>query len=146
MARRMADQGTPALIVNTGSENSLFHGIPNAAAYVASKAAVRALTRALSQDTPDHIDVKLLCPGYVNTPLGTSEQMQHGMDVEAFADIAFPLLTSDQFHLVTHGYNGVRVREEHDALQAEIAAGAASVEDTARYDVGLLMQAAQSGR
>jgi len=139
MARMMIKQGTPSLILNTGSENSLFHGVPGGGAYVASKVAVRAITESLFQDTPDHIDVKLLCPGFVNTPLGPKAQFRHGMDVDVFADIAFPLLSTDQFYLVSHGYNAVRVRETADRILADIEAGAAPASETKAFDTYTLM-------
>lgn len=139
MARLMIGQGTPSLILNTGSENSLFHGVPGGSAYVASKVAVRAMTESLFQDTPDHIDVKLLCPGFVNTSLGPQSQFRHGMDVERFADIAFPLLSTDQFYLVSHGYNAVRVRDAADRILADIEAGAAPAAETKAFDTYTLM-------
>lgn len=138
-ARHMIAQGTPALIINTGSENSLFHAVPGGGPYVASKMAVRALTESLDQDTPDHIKVQLLCPGFVNTPLGPEAQMQHGMDVERFADIVFPEMGGEAFYLVSHGYNAVRVAEREARLQADIARVAASAEETQPFDTYTLM-------
>ncbi|MEM7730392.1 MAG: SDR family NAD(P)-dependent oxidoreductase, partial [Pseudomonadota bacterium] len=135
-AQAMIRQGTPALILNTGSENSLFHGVPGGGAYVATKAAVRALTRSLDEDTPRHIQAQLICPGFVHTQLGPDEQFRHGMHADRFADIAFPQIGADRFFILTHGYNAVRVREETDRLLGEFeTSGAASAEDTARYDV-----------
>lgn len=134
MARHMIKQGMPALIINTGSENSLFHAVPGGAAYVASKMAVRAMTQSLLDDTPDFIDVKLLCPGFVNTGLGDPDIFKHGMDLERFAEIAYPLLLSDQFYLVTHGYNAVRVRQGCERLLTEIEVGSASEEETRMFD------------
>jgi len=67
--RRFMDQGTPAHIVNTGSENSL--GVPhtNAAVYTASKHAVLGLSDVLRRELPDFIRVSILCPGIVTTQL-----------------------------------------------------------------------------
>lgn len=138
-AQIMIQQGTPALILNTGSENSLFNAVRSGGAYVASKMAVRAITESLRDDVPDHIAVKLLCPGFVETALGDPAQFQYGMDVQRFADIAYPLLTSDQFYLVTHGYNAVRVRDETDRILADIEAGAASADETQAFDIKTLM-------
>lgn len=138
-ARQMLTQDRPGLILNTGSENSLFHAVPGGGPYVASKMAVRAITESLDQDTPDHIQVQLLCPGFVNTPLGPEAQMQHGMDVEQFADIVFPHMGGEVFYLVSHGYNAVRVMEREARLQADIARVAAPAEDTKRFDTYTLM-------
>jgi NAD(P)-dependent dehydrogenase (short-subunit alcohol dehydrogenase family) len=67
--RRFIDQGTPAHIVNTGSENSL--GVPhtNAAVYTASKHAVLGLSDVLRRELPDFIGVSIVCPGIVTTQL-----------------------------------------------------------------------------
>jgi NAD(P)-dependent dehydrogenase (short-subunit alcohol dehydrogenase family) len=68
--RRFIDQGTPAHIVNTGSENSL--GVPHThgAVYTASKHAVLGLSDVLRQELPDFIGVSILCPGMVASDLG----------------------------------------------------------------------------
>jgi len=58
--QRFIDQGTPAAIYNTGSENSLFTAVPMSAAYVASKHAVLALTEALKDEFPDFIKLGII--------------------------------------------------------------------------------------
>lgn len=67
----MMAQGQPSLIINTGSKQGITNP-PGAAAYNASKAAVRALTEqlafALASEAP-HIGVHLLIPGWTFTPL-----------------------------------------------------------------------------
>ncbi len=146
-ARQMIRQGTPALILNTGSENSLFNAVPGGAAYVASKMAVRGLTYGLMQDVPDFIDVKLVCPGFVKTPLGPEAVMQAGMDADRFAQIVYPqLLERGRFYVVSHGYNAVRVRERTDRLLAEIESGAAPTDETQRFDTYTLMGLDPLGR
>ena len=67
--RRFVDQGTPAHIVNTGSEHSL--GVPHlrAGAYTASKHAVLGLSDVLRRELPDHVKVSVLCPGIVPSRL-----------------------------------------------------------------------------
>lgn len=71
-APRFIEQGTPAHIVNTGSENSL--GLPhtNAGIYTASKHAVLGLSDVLRNELPDFVGVSLLCPGIVASQLGAS--------------------------------------------------------------------------
>ena len=61
--KRFVDQGTPAHILNTGSENSV--GIPHthAAFYTASKHGVLALSDVLRRELPDFVGVSVLCPG-----------------------------------------------------------------------------------
>lgn len=67
--RRFIDQGTPAHIVNTGSENSLGMVHTNAAVYTASKHAVLGLSDVLRHELPDFIGVSIVCPGIVATEL-----------------------------------------------------------------------------
>jgi NAD(P)-dependent dehydrogenase (short-subunit alcohol dehydrogenase family) len=62
-------EGNSASIVNTASVAGLV-GIPNAAAYCASKGAVIAFTRSVAVDLgPRRIRVNAICPGTVHTPL-----------------------------------------------------------------------------
>jgi len=67
----MMAQSRPSLIINTGSKQGITNP-PGAAAYNASKAAVRSLTEqlafALSADAP-HVGVHLLIPGWTHTAL-----------------------------------------------------------------------------
>jgi NAD(P)-dependent dehydrogenase (short-subunit alcohol dehydrogenase family) len=67
--KRFVEQGTPAHIVNVGSENSL--GVPHTMAgfYTASKHAVLGLSDVLRRELPDHVGVSVLCPGMVATAL-----------------------------------------------------------------------------
>jgi NAD(P)-dependent dehydrogenase (short-subunit alcohol dehydrogenase family) len=67
--KRFVSQGTPAHIVNVGSENSL--GVPHTMAgfYTASKHAVLGLSDVLRRELPDHVGVSVLCPGMVATAL-----------------------------------------------------------------------------
>lgn len=67
-ARSMAASGGGS-IVNQGSVAALV-GVPNFAAYCASKGAVVALTRSMAVDLAPHgIRVNVICPGTVLTPL-----------------------------------------------------------------------------
>ena len=64
--------GMPGHIVNTGSVGSLV-AAPNMAQYTACKMAVRGITESLAYDLTAagaKIDVSLLCPGPVSTPIG----------------------------------------------------------------------------
>ena len=62
-ACRLIEQGAPAALYNTGSENSFFVAVSHSAAYVASKHAVLGLTDALREEMPDHISVGMIAPG-----------------------------------------------------------------------------------
>ena len=61
--KRFVEQGTPAHILNTGSENSV--GVPHthAAIYTASKHAVLGLSDVLRRELPDFVGVSVLCRG-----------------------------------------------------------------------------------
>lgn len=68
--RHMADgDGRASSIINQGSVAGLV-GVPNFAAYCASKGAVIALTRSMALDlAPRGVRVNVICPGTVYTPL-----------------------------------------------------------------------------
>jgi NAD(P)-dependent dehydrogenase (short-subunit alcohol dehydrogenase family) len=70
--RRFTEQGTPAHILNTGSENSLGVAHAGAAFYTASKHALLGLSDVLRHELPDFIGVSILCPGMVATNLASS--------------------------------------------------------------------------
>ena len=66
-ARAMVRQGSGGAIINIGSENSK-RGMPNTAAYSASKFALIGLTQAAAMDlAPYRITVNSVCPGMLNT-------------------------------------------------------------------------------
>ena len=70
--RRFVEQGTPAHILNTGSENSLGVAHTGAGFYTASKHALLGLSDVLRYELPDFIGVSVLCPGMVKTNLPSS--------------------------------------------------------------------------
>jgi NAD(P)-dependent dehydrogenase (short-subunit alcohol dehydrogenase family) len=77
---RTARTAVPALVKRGGgaivnvSSVAGFMGIPEGAAYAASKAAVLGLTRSMAFDYgPKGIRVNTLCPGWVTTPMSDEE-------------------------------------------------------------------------
>jgi NAD(P)-dependent dehydrogenase (short-subunit alcohol dehydrogenase family) len=70
--RRFSDQGTPAHICNTASENSIGWPAPYMAGYNATKAAVLGYTGMLRMELPPHISISLLCPGWTQTEIAKS--------------------------------------------------------------------------
>jgi len=131
--RRFVEQGTPAHILNTGSENSV--GIPHthAAFYTASKHAVLALSDVLRRELPDFVGVSVLCPGMVDTSLATSPRhrpdrfggpaddnpwlsLDGGMDPEDVGQLAVDGMRRGDFVIMTHP----PVREIADARHRDV--------------------------
>ena len=133
--KRFIEQGSPAPIYNIGSENSLFHGTPFNGAYVATKHSVRAITTSLREELPDFIDVSLICPGFVVSELGPKENMQYGMPTDEFIEIAMKQIRANEFYVVSHAYNIVRIDEEHAQLTKSYEIYAPRYESDAQYDI-----------
>jgi NAD(P)-dependent dehydrogenase (short-subunit alcohol dehydrogenase family) len=69
LIRRLRAARRPGAIVNTASVNAVF-AEPGFPAYVATKGAVAALTRAMALDhAREGIRINCVCPGYVETPM-----------------------------------------------------------------------------
>ena len=136
--KRFIEQGTPAAIYNIGSENSLFNGVPFASAYVATKHAVLAMTEALREELPDFVDVALVCPGFVTSELGDPEVMAHGMDTDKYTKLAMEQIKNEEFYVVSHAYNMVRINERHDALTKAYEKYAPRYEGDEEFDIRTL--------
>jgi NAD(P)-dependent dehydrogenase (short-subunit alcohol dehydrogenase family) len=115
--RRFTEQGTPAHILNTGSENSLGVAHAGAAFYTASKHALLGLSDVLRQELPDFIGVSILCPGMVTTNLGGSARHRPdrfggpelkarpasmGLDPADIGRAAVEGIRRGDFYIVTH--------------------------------------------
>ena len=82
--------GVPALtragggaIVNMGSSTGRHDALPGSAAYMASKAAVEALSKSLALQVARYrIRVNTICPGIIQTPLSLGQKA--GAEAEAF--------------------------------------------------------------
>ncbi len=133
--KRFIEQGTPAAIYNLGSENSLFHGTPFNGVYVATKHSVFAITKSLREELPEFIDVSLICPGFVVSELGPEENMQLGMPTDQFIEIAMPQIKANEFYVVSHAYNIVRIGEEYEQLKSAYGTYAPRYEGDAQYDI-----------
>ena len=137
--KRFVEQGTPAHILNTGSENSV--GIPHTHAgfYTASKHGVLALSDVLRRELPDFVGVSVLCPGMVETRLATAGQhrqerfggpsednpwlsLEGGMDPEAVGALAVEGVRRGDFVIMTHAsvreIADQRARDVLDAFDA----------------------------
>ena len=115
--RRFTEQGTPAHILNTGSENSLGVAHAGAAFYTASKHALLGLSDVLRQELPDFIGVSILCPGMVATNLASSSRHRPerfggpgpqarpasmGLDPADIGRAAVEGIRRGDFYIVTH--------------------------------------------
>ena len=142
--RRMIEQGTPAGLYNTGSENSFFIAVVHSAAYVASKHAVWGLTDALRKEMPEHIAVGMIAPGFVGSELIPEPMRPMGMPVDAFADIILPQIIAGEPYVVSHGYNQVRIDERQAEIASAYQRSAPREDGDERYDVNWLLQSLNS--
>ena len=138
--RRLIEQGTPAAIYNTGSENSFFIAVSHSATYVASKHAVWGLTDALRQELPDFIAVGMIAPGFVGSELIPEPMRPMGMPVDEFAAIILPQMLAGEAYVVSHGYNQVRIGERQQQIADAYQKSAPRREGDERYDVALLLK------
>ncbi|MDG2459334.1 MAG: SDR family NAD(P)-dependent oxidoreductase [Luminiphilus sp.] len=136
---RLVKQGSPAALYNTGSENSFFIAVENAAVYVASKHAVYGLTDALRAEVPDFIKVGMIAPGFVGSELIPEFMRALGMPVDDFVAIVLPQILAGEPYAVSHGYNLVRIEERHGAIADAYSSAAPLTADDDRYDVKKLL-------
>jgi len=134
--KRFIDQGTPAAIYNVGSENCFFNAVPRGAGYIASKHALLAMTMALREEVPDHIEVGLICPGLVKSEL--SKETSLGMDTDRYAELAMSQIEQGRFFIVSHAYNIVRIEERHGELASSYAKYAPRYHGDDEFDVRTL--------
>jgi NAD(P)-dependent dehydrogenase (short-subunit alcohol dehydrogenase family) len=137
--KRFIEQGTPAAIYNIGSENSLFHGVPTGAAYVSSKHAVRAITESLREETPEFIDVSLVCPGFVRSELGEEAAMQLAMDTDKYTSIAMKQMKENKFYVVSHAYNMERINASYNEIKEAFETYAPRYDGDIEFDVRTLL-------
>ncbi|WP_300393532.1 SDR family oxidoreductase [Henriciella sp.] len=135
---RMKEQGSPAMIYNTGSENSFFCAT-TAAAYIASKHAVLGLTETFRDQMPDFIKIGLIIPGWVASELNPDFN-EYAMETDAFADIIYPQIKAGERFVVSHAYNAVRIEQRMGALKSAFTKYAPRYEGDEEYDVRILVQ------
>ena len=137
--RRLIEQGTPAALYNTGSENSFFVAVSHSAAYVASKHAVLGLTDALREEMPEHVSVGMIAPGFVGSELIPEPMRLMAMPVDEFAGIVLPQMLAGAPYVVSHGYNQVRIDERQQQIASAYSRSAPREEGDDRYDVRTLL-------
>lgn len=141
--KRMIEQAEPAGIFNVGSENSLFVGVPNIAAYVASKHAILGLTDALRDELPDHIQVGLICPGFVKSEITDPSVAKLAMDTDKFAAIAMKQIKEKRFYIVSHAHNIKHIDARYQEIKDAYCESAPRYEGDDEYDIRTLMRQLQ---
>ncbi|MDZ7783350.1 MAG: SDR family oxidoreductase [Halioglobus sp.] len=131
--KRFIDQGTPAAIYNIGSENSLYPCVPAAHAYVSSKHALLPITEMLAEELPEYIEVALIMPGLVKSPLTAAIGI--GMDTDDFTSRVLDQLKAGEFYVVSHAYNKVRLEERCAKIGAAFDQYAPRYEGDDEFDI-----------
>ena len=142
--QRLINQGTPAALYNTGSENSFFVAVSHSAAYIASKHAVLGLTDCLREEMPEYISVGMIAPGFVGSELIPEAMRPLGMPVEEFAAIVLPQILAGEPYVVSQGYNQVRIDERQSRIANAYQRSAPRTEGDDRYDVRVLLEPLKS--
>ena len=156
--QRFRSQGTPAHIVNTGSEHSLGIPSPQAGFYTATKHAVLALSDVLRREVPDNIGVSVLCPGIVQTDIWnaarnrpqafggpeegapqTQVMMEYGMDAREIGRQAVAGVERGDFYIVTHSHVRKYVEERATEILAAFDKQAPYKEGDDRYEVDAII-------
>jgi NAD(P)-dependent dehydrogenase (short-subunit alcohol dehydrogenase family) len=134
--KRFIEAGTPSAIYNVGSENCFFNAVPEGAGYVASKHALLAMSVALREEVPDHIEVGLICPGLVRSEL--SKETAEGMDTDDYAALVMKQVLAGEFYIVSHGFNMARIGARQGEIEDAYAKYAPRHADDDAYDVRTL--------
>lgn len=137
-APRLIEQGTPAGIYNTGSENTMFNAVPDFAAYIASKHAVLGLTDNLREQMPDFIHVGLIIPGFVKSGM-TDKSTDTPMDTDKFVSIVLKQISEGQFYIVSHAYNLVHIQERYAEIVRAYETYAPRYEGDEEFDIRTLL-------
>ncbi len=159
--KRFIEQGTPAHIVNTASENSFYPAAPLQGFYVATKHAILGLSDTLRMELPDYIGVSILCCGLVNTSLHRSSEnrperlggptepenveggemvMQLGMDPDEIGRLTIEGVKRGDFYIVTHPHNRDYIEERYKEILDAFVAQAPRFEGDEKYDVRKIME------
>ena len=136
---RLLEQGTPAGIYNTGSENSLFNAVPNNAGYLATKHAVLGMTENLREQAPDFIHIGLIIPGFVKSGL-TAPVAHLAMDADQFAEIVLRQIGDGQFYIVSHAFNIEHIEARYAEIRRAYETYAPRYDGDEEYDVRHLLK------
>jgi NAD(P)-dependent dehydrogenase (short-subunit alcohol dehydrogenase family) len=154
--RRFIEQGTPARIVNTASENSLYAALPLYGFYVATKHGILGMSDTLRLELPDFITPSVLCCGLVTTNLAHAEEerpecfggprvskslefaekvMQMGMSADQVGQLAVEGVKRGDFYIVTHPHNRDYIANRYEEILKAYDTYAPRFEDDEKYDV-----------
>lgn len=155
--KRFIEQGSPAHIINTGSENSVGVPNPNIAPYTASKHAVLAISDVLREELPDFIGVSILCPGVANTGIGTAVNrrpqeyggvtdvyqggdLSSGMSPDDIAEHTLDAVLRGDFYIVTHPHVREFANIRHQEISEAFDQQAPYYEGSEQYNPRILMK------
>ncbi len=144
--RRMIEQGTPAAIYNTASENALFTAVPKTSAYVASKHAVLGFTERFRDEMPNFIQVGTIIPGFVQSDLIDPSIVELAMDADKFAAIVIEQVKAGAHFVVSHAFNVEHINHRHAELIAAYEAYAPRYDGDKEFDVPTLIAQFSKGR
>jgi NAD(P)-dependent dehydrogenase (short-subunit alcohol dehydrogenase family) len=160
--KRFIEQGTPAHILNTASENSFYAAVPYSGFYVASKHAVLGMSDALRMEMPEFVKVSILACGLVNTNLSSATEtkperfggpvvqdeetkkagkqvMGLGMDPDKIGQLAVEGMQRGDFYIVTHPHNRAYIAERYEEILRAYDTYAPHFEGDDKYDVRKIM-------
>ncbi len=144
--QRFIEQGTPANIINTASENGIAAPVIGRAFYTASKHAVVGLSDVLRQELPDHITVSVFCPGIVAsrmTGFDGIEQPPVGLGAEHVGRHVVTMVAAGEFYIVTHPPVAAYVQERAEELAGAFARQAPRFDGDNTLDTRALRQQAE---
>ncbi|MEP3226917.1 MAG: SDR family NAD(P)-dependent oxidoreductase [Parasphingorhabdus sp.] len=145
-AKRFREDGGASAIYTTASENSLFNALPKTGgAYVSGKHALLGLMDVLRREVPDTIKLGVIIPGWVKSEL-SDFQAGEAMDTDDFAALIFKQMQADEYYLVSHPYNVVRMQERWAEVYAAFEKYAPRQEGDDQMDVQLWFERMRAAR
>jgi NAD(P)-dependent dehydrogenase (short-subunit alcohol dehydrogenase family) len=167
-AKRFIEQGTPAHIVNTASENSFYVGAPYSGFYVTTKHAILGMSDVLRMELPDFIKISILACGLVNTNLSKAgegrpdrfggpviqdeatkargrQAMQLGMDPDEIGRLTIEGVKRGDFYIVTHPHNRDYIAERYSEILNAYDTYAPHFDGDDKYDVRKIMAKMMEG-
>jgi NAD(P)-dependent dehydrogenase (short-subunit alcohol dehydrogenase family) len=152
------DSENPCWIVNTGSEHSFGVAHLHSGLYTATKHAVLGLSEVLAKETPEHIGVSVLCPGFVNSSMwrtterrpdrfggpesadrSAQEAMVLGMDPENVAESVVRGIENEQFYMLSHSHSVEIARGRWLGIKAAFDEQAPRREGDEQYDMATII-------